>query len=162
MNKFDIISREQFAKDFADFPSVTYEDLKKPVRATQKSAGHDFFAPFDITLRTGETIKIPTGVRVLLDDDKFLAIVPRSGLGFKYRLQLDNTIGIIDADYSGSSNEGHIWARITNDGHENKVVNIKKGEGFCQGIILSFFTTVDDDVTAIRDGGFGSTTETAK
>ena len=37
-----------------------------------------------------------------------LAIFPRSGLGFKYRLQLNNTVGIIDSDYFNSDNEGHI------------------------------------------------------
>lgn len=167
MNKFEKISKEQFEKDFnyeelvgfgiVYFNKVDYEDIKLPVRATKCSAGHDFFSPVDFTLEPGRTIKIPTGIRVLLDDDKFLAIVPRSGLGFRYRLQLDNTIGIIDADYSGSSNEGHIWAKITNDG--KKALTIAKGEAFAQGIIMQYFTTEDDNVTATRDGGFGSTTK---
>lgn len=91
-----------------------------------------------------------------------MAIVPRSGLGFKFRLQLDNTIGIIDSDYSGSSNEGHIWAKITNDGREGKTLNIAKGEGFAQGIVLPFYLMDDDDANAVRDGGFGSTTPKAK
>lgn len=164
MNKFERISNEQFAKDFAELNEklhipTAYEDIKLPARATKNSAGYDLFAPFEIHLSVGETVKIPTGIRVFLDDDKFLAIVPRSGLGFKYRLQLDNTIGIIDADYSGSSNEGHIWAKITNDGHEGKEVVIKKGDAFAQGIILPYFKTVDDNSNEIRDGGFGSTTK---
>lgn len=162
MNRFEIISQEQFNKDFEQFPQTSYNDLKKPARATMGSAGYDLYAPFDITLAPGETIKIPTGIRVILDGDKFLAIAPRSGLGFKFRLQLDNTIGIIDSDYCGSSNEGHIWAKITNDGREGKTLSIAKGEGFAQAIVLPFFLMDDDDASGVRDGGFGSTTQKAK
>lgn len=167
MNKFERISKEQFKKDFDTsetvggkdiwFGKIQYEDIKLPVRATKYSAGFDFFSPIDISLAPGESFKIPTGIRVLLDEDKFLALVPRSGLGFKYRLQLDNTIGIIDADYSGSKNEGHIWVKMTNDGTRD--FKIAKGEAFAQGIIMQYFVTVDDDATAVRDGGFGSTTK---
>lgn len=167
MNKFQKISRPQFEKDCdmgdivgstcIDYREISYDDIKLPVRATKYSAGYDFFSPLDFTLAPGNTIKIPTGIRILLDRDKFLAIVPRSGLGFKYRLQLDNTIGIIDADYSDSSNEGHIWAKITNDGH--KTLKIAKGEAFMQGIIMQYFLTEDDAADGVRDGGFGSTTK---
>ena len=59
MNRFEIISQEQFNKDFEQFPQTSYNDLKKPARATMGSAGYDLYAPFDITLAPGETIKIP-------------------------------------------------------------------------------------------------------
>ena len=167
MNKFEKISKDQFDKDFGFsevingrfyyFDDVNYEDIKLPVRATKYSAGYDFFAPLDITLNPGETLKIPTSVRVFLDTDKFLALVPRSGLGFKYRLQLDNTIGIVDADYVNSSNEGHIWIKVTNDG--SKTMNVAKGEAFAQGIVMQYFVTEDDIADGVRDGGFGSTTK---
>ena len=83
---------------------------------------------------------------------------PRSGLGFKFRLQLNNTVGIIDSDYYYSSNEGHIMAKITNDSNENKEVYVKAGDGFIQGIFVEYGITFDDEVSDIRDGGFGSTT----
>ena len=136
-----------------------YLDLKLPRRATKKSAGYDFFAPWDFTLNPGESIKIPSGIRVILDDDKVLMCYPRSGLGFKYRLQLDNTTGIIDADYSDSDNEGHIFFKITNDGRNGKTVDINRGDAFAQGIIMQYFTTEDDNVTAVRNGGMGSTSK---
>ena len=88
-----------------------------------------------------------------------LKLYPRSGLGFKYRLQLNNTVGIIDSDYYYSDNEGHIFAKITNDSNEGKTVTINKGEGFMQGIFIEYGITVDDDTTEIRNGGFGSTTK---
>lgn len=134
-----------------------YNDIKLPKRATQYSAGYDFFSPFEFTLTPGQSIKIPSGIRVLLDPDKVLMCYPRSGLGFKYRLQLDNSVGVIDADYSNSDNEGHIFFKITNDGREGKVVHIKQGEAFAQGVIMQYFTTEDDSVTEVRNGGFGST-----
>lgn len=134
-----------------------YDDIKLPRRATKKSAGYDFYAPYDFRLAPGESIKIATGIRVLLDDDKFLMCAPRSGLGFKARVQLDNTVGIIDADYSDSSNEGHIHVKLTNDSRTGKFIRVKKGEGMIQAIILQYFTTEDDNTTETRDGGFGST-----
>ena len=87
-----------------------------------------------------------------------MKLYPRSGLGFKYRLQLNNTVGIIDSDYFYSDNEGHIFAKITNDSNEGKTVELKAGEGFMQGIFLEYGITVDDDATEIRNGGLGSTT----
>ena len=123
------------------------------------SAGYDFFIPFDLTLIPGETIKIPTGIRVQIDEGYFLQITPRSGLGFKFRLQLDNTLGIIDSDYYNSSNEGHIFIKMTNLNSENKVLNVLQGQAVAQGIFLEFGITYDDDCEEIRDGGFGSTTK---
>lgn len=150
---------EKFGNDLMEGFKQEYEEIKLPKRATIGSAGYDFFMPFDISLEPNETIKIPTGIRALLDNDKVLKCYPRSGLGFKYKLQLDNTVGIIDSDYSGSSNEGHIMLKITNDTRENKTLTLKQGDGFAQGIIVKFYITEDDEVSAIRNGGFGSTSK---
>lgn len=157
--KFEIISEKQFARDFVDYKNVCYRDIKKPKRATTGSAGYDFFSPIAFSLAPGETIKLPTGIRVLLPKNRFLAVVPRSGLGFKYRMQLDNTLGIIDSDYSGSDNEGHILIKITNDSRDGKTLTIKAGEAVAQGIILRYEVTDDDTANGVRNGGFGSTTK---
>ena len=129
-----------------------------PKRATAGSAGYDFFSPVDFTVAPGQGIKLPTGIRVEMEPEWVLKCYPRSGLGFKYRLQLNNTVGIIDSDYFYSDNEGHIFAKLTNDSRENKTLELKAGEGFMQGIFVEYGITVDDDATAIRNGGFGSTT----
>ena len=136
-----------------------YDRIKLPRRATAGSAGYDFFAPVDIILNPGETIKIPTGIRVWMEPEWVLKCYPRSGLGFKFRLQLNNTVGIIDSDYYNSDNEGHIFAKLTNDSNEEKTVQIKAGEGFMQGIFVEYGITVDDSVTDVKNGGFGSTTK---
>ena len=72
-----------------------------------------------------------------------LTLYPRSGLGFRYRLQLNNTVGVIDSDYYGSDNEGHIQAKITNDSREGKELKLEAGTGFMQGIFLEYGITED-------------------
>ncbi len=162
--KFHKVSYEQFfesCKEDFDENEIKkmYGDIKLPLRATAGSAGYDIFAPFDFTLSPSETVKIPTGIRCEIDEGWVLKIYPRSGLGFKFRLQLNNTVGIIDSDYFYSDNEGHIFIKITNDSNENKTVEVKKGTGFAQGIFVEYGITVDDEATGIRNGGFGSTTK---
>lgn len=166
MNKFEKISKAQFFKDFAEYledecldirdGEAIYNLIKLPKRATMFSAGYDIFAPYDIEIPPKGTVKVPTGIRVILDDDKFLAIYPRSGLGFKYKMQLYNSVGVIDSDYAYSDNEGHIWAKFYNDSPNGKTITIKRGEAMCQGIIQQYFTTIDDVADGIRNGGFGS------
>ena len=163
--RFEKVSENQFVGGCADLgyneeqSKKMLEELALPKRATRGSAGYDFYAPFDIKLNPGETIKVPTGIRCYMEEDYVLKLYPRSGLGFKFRLQLNNTVGIIDSDYYYSDNEGHIFAKITNDTNENRVVEIKKGTGFMQGIFVEYGITYDDDATSIRNGGFGSTTK---
>lgn len=161
--KFYKVSREQFEKDWQDAfgqsGAEIYDTIKLPARATRGSAGYDFFAPCEIHLEPGQTVKIPTGIRAEMEENWVLKLYPRSGLGFKYRLQLNNTVGIIDSDYFFSDNEGHIQAKITNDSKEGKVLTVAAGTGFMQGIFLEYGITVDDEAEGIRNGGFGSTTK---
>ncbi len=152
------VSYEQYTKDCENGDKL-YESIKLPKRATTGSAGYDFYMPFDFTLAPGETVKIPTGIRVKIDDGWVLKIYPRSGLGFKFRLQLNNTVGIIDSDYYYSDNEGHIFIKITNDSNEGKTVELKSGDAFAQGVFVEYGITYDDDVSEVRNGGFGSTSK---
>lgn len=126
-----------------------------PRRATKGSAGYDFFAPETFTLAPRETVKIATGVRVKIKNGWVLMIFPRSGLGFKYRLTLDNTVGIIDSDYYSAENEGHIFIKMTNCG--DKTLTVEKGKAFAQGVFLPFGITENDACDGERVGGFGST-----
>ncbi len=132
-----------------------YNDILLPKRATAGSAGYDFFAPREYIVKAGETVKIPTGIRVKIDEGWVLKIYPRSSLGFKYRLRLDNTVGIIDSDYFYADNEGHIFIKMTNCGNTDLV--IEKGKAFAQGVFVEYGITIDDDCAEIRTGGFGST-----
>ena len=167
MSKFEKVSFEQFLKDcksletsgalwFADDEKIReiYDAIKLPRRATDGSAGYDFYMPFTGSFIKEVPVMIPTGIRVLLDHGTFLMCVPRSGLGFKYGMALRNTVGVIDEDYSNSDNEGHIMAMMTT---ENSVL-LPTGDRFMQGIIVRYATTEDDDpIKRNRNGGFGST-----
>ena len=164
--QFFKVSQENFAASVKEeFPQYTeeeilamYEALGLPRRATRGSAGYDFFAPFSFGLAPGETIKIPTGIRARMEEGWVLKLYPRSGLGFKYRLQMNNTVGIIDSDYFNSDNEGHIFIKMTNCSNEGKTLEVPQGSGFAQGIFLEYGITVDDEAEGVRNGGFGSTT----
>lgn len=164
--KFSKVSFSQFLKSIEESTDFSfnekeiqemYELLRKPKRATTGSAGYDFYAPFSFTLKPGETIKFPTGIRCRMNEGWVLMLFPRSGLGFKYRCQLDNTVGVIDSDYYNSDNEGHMMAKITNDSKDGKELTINKGEAYMQGVFLPFGLTEDDETDGIRNGGFGST-----
>ena len=161
--KFYKVDFEQFKKDWTDaFGEVEnvheiYEEIMLPKRATVGSAGYDFYAPYTFELKSGETVKIPTGIRCKIFSGWVLMCFPRSGMGFKYRMQLDNTVGIIDADYFEADNQGHIMIKVTNDSKSNKILKIEKGKGFSQGIFVPFGITEDDEVQEKRTGGFGST-----
>lgn len=162
--RFEKVSFNQFKEDFCeafnvneDIAKKIYDEIKLPKRATKCSAGYDFYLPTDLVLEPNQIVKIPTGIRCYMEDDIVLSLYPRSSLGFKFRMQLNNTVGIIDADYYNAKNEGHIQIKITNDSRENKTISLKQGEGFAQGIFTEFLVTYDDETTAERVGGFGST-----
>lgn len=163
--KFEKVSYEQFKKDWKDTFNASdeeiikkiYDGIKLPKRSTVGSAGYDFFTPIGLKIKPGETVKVPTGIRCRINNSWVLKCYPRSGLGFKFRLQLNNTVGIIDSDYYNAENEGHIMVKITNDTNEEKTVVIKDGAGFIQGVFVEYGITVDDQADGIRNGGFGST-----
>ena len=156
--RFEKVSLDRFILDSNGVATATeYATVMLPKRVTKGSAGYDFYSPIDFTLNPGETIKIATGIRAYMEEGWVLKIYPRSGLGFKYRLGLNNTVGIIDQDYYFSDNEGHIQIKMTNASNEGKSLSIKAGEAFAQGIFLEYGLTYDDDATEERNGGFGST-----
>ena len=80
MRKFEKIDRKVFEREVSD---GNYDDVKLPVRGTRFSAGYDFFSPISFELKAGESKIIPTGIKVMMNDDEFLGIYIRSSLGFK-------------------------------------------------------------------------------
>ena len=159
VGKFEKISLEQWHKDYGDDSSgegdKTFEGISMPTRSSVGSAGYDIHTPYGFTLKPGEDIKVPTGLKCKMNDGWFLMAVPRSGLGFKYYTRLANTVGIIDASYyNNESNEGHMFVKIRNEG--DKEVVVEKYDRICQMIFVPFGITEDDNVTAERTGGFGS------
>lgn len=155
--RFMHVSPERFRADWEDaLPGVALPALPAlPRRATAGSAGYDFYAPSAFHLEPGQSVCIPTGVRARIANGWVLMLFPRSGLGFKYRLQLNNTVGVVDADYFNARNEGHIFVKLTNAG--DRPLSVGAGEAFAQGVFLPYGLTEDDDASGERIGGFGST-----
>lgn len=142
---------------------IPQDDIVIPKRGTKGSAGYDFFAPYDFSIPYGYSVIIPTGIKAQIDDGWFLAIVPRSGQGFKYGIEIANTFGVIDSDYyNNPNNEGEIFIKIVNkDISTRKTFSVNKGVAFCQGIFLPYGVLKDDTQEhSKRIGGFGSTDNT--
>ena len=159
IGKFEKVSLSQFKNDLKDCLNIEatndiYEEIILPKRATKGSAGYDFVCPIDITIKPNQMLKIPSGIRCFIENTYVLNIYPRSSLGFKYQMMLANTTGIIDSDYYGAKNEGHIIIAVVNKG--DKDIVLKKGERFVQGIFFKFYTVDEEEIETQRIGGFGS------
>lgn len=156
MRCFEKISFEQFKNDVCD-DKLIYNKFKLPNRSTKNSAGYDFFSLFDFSLKPGEIMKIPTGIKANMENNDVLFLVVRSSMGFKYNVRMCNQVGVIDSDYyNNSDNEGHIWIKLKNEGDKDFIV--KNGDAICQGIFLNYLTVTNErDVKKIRNGGLGST-----
>ena len=133
-----------------------YHSINLPKRSTKGSAGYDFYADRDYVIPVGGSVVITTGIACQMNDDYVLMLFPRSGLGFKTSVRLANTAGIIDSDFVNGETCGHILVKLINNDYYDDIV-IKRGERFCQGVLLPFGITVDDDVDDDRAGGIGST-----
>lgn len=157
MRKFEKISFKQFKKDIID-SKETYNSYNLPVRHTNCSAGYDFESVLSFELQPGEIKKIPTGIKVQMNQDEMLMIVVRSSTGFKYNVRMCNQVGIIESDYyNNSSNEGHMWIAIQNEGTE--VFKVEAGDRIAQGIFVKFLTVDEEEkIDNERNGGLGSTT----
>lgn len=153
---FEKISFEQFKIDVEDNEEL-YESYNLPKRSTKNSAGYDFFSLYDFVLKPGEIIKIPTGIKFSMNNDEMLMLVVRSSMGFKYNVRMCNQIGIFESDYyNNSTNEGHAWLKLQNEGNIDYVV--KKGDAICQGIFTKFLTVDnEEEIKLTRKGGLGST-----
>ena len=156
MRKFEKISFEQFKKDIKEDKNL-YDEYSLPKRGTKCAAGYDFYALYDYTLKPGETIKVPTGIKVCMEEDDVLFLIDRSSMGFKYNVRMCNQVGVIDADYyNNSNNEGHIWIRIQNEGDKDYIV--KKGDAMIQGVFIKYLKVDDEEkIENERIGGIGST-----
>lgn len=169
--KFEKVSFEQFKKDWLKSNPTTktkwtdeelmelYDNITLPKRSTAGSAGYDFIAPTDLFIPSPSAVVIPTGIRCKIEEGWFLDLNPRSGHGFKFGMHLANTRGIIDSDYYNADNEGHIMVKLVNDCTTltENVITVEKNNAFCQGIFTIYGITEDDEATAERTGGFGST-----
>lgn len=119
------------------------------------SAGHDISIPFDTSIKNGEIVKIPTGIRCKMDDGYVMFVFPRSSMGIKKGMVICNTIPVIDGDYFGADNEGHIFISVTNT--YKKPIELNSGDNIVQAVFTKFGVADDEEITEKRFGGVGST-----
>lgn len=137
-------------------------NINLPQRKTKCSAGYDFEAAEDTIIpsfkKGAKPTLVKTGIKAYMGEEEVLILANRSSNPGKKGLIMANSIGVIDSDYYGNpDNDGHIMFSFYNIKEED--IQIKKGEAIGQGIFQKFLTIDDDNATAERTGGFGSTSK---
>ena len=145
----------------ARFFEVVKDEFRKhngeiilPTRATEHSAGYDFYSPTDCVIQPNESALIFTDVKAHMYYDNVLLLFVRSSMG-KHPVVIANGTGVIDGDYYGNpDNDGNIAFRLLNLG--NTPYEIKKGDRIGQGVFVKYGIIKDDAATTKRVGGMGS------
>lgn len=136
------------------------KDIHFPIRKTKGAAGYDFEAAEDTVVPSFKKgmnpTLIPTGIKAYMLNDEVLYLYNRSSNPKKKGLILANSVGVVDSDYYGNTdNDGHIMFAFYNIKEEDIV--IKKGETIGQGVFSKYLVTDTDNAEGERTGGFGST-----
>jgi len=134
------------------------DSIELPDYATVGSAGLDLRACLDenVTISPGETVLIPTGLAIHIDDPSLAAVLlPRSGLGHKHGIVLGNLVGLIDSDY-----QGQVFVSCWNRGQTAFEVVI--GERIAQMVFIPVVQVAFEQVSEFSSsergtGGFGHT-----
>ena len=136
----------------ANFERTDGYAVPLPERGTKKSAGYDLLSTEHFMLQSGERHLFKTGVTCSMDDNEYLAIVPRSGLAIKHGITVLNTPGTVDADYYPNE----IGVVLYNSSDTTFEINV--GDRIAQAILCEYKTMGIDLVKDVeRTGGFGST-----
>lgn len=162
--------------------------VKDPTRGTAVAAGIDFYIPSDIDvddftskcevtksypnyrlndeyfidaidLRPGESVMIPSGIKMKVPSGYALVMMNKSGIGAKK--QLDVLACVIDQDY-----EGEVHLNLINVGCNTQTINA--GDKIVQGVVLPINYCMTEEVASATElysdsnsergeGGFGST-----
>jgi dUTP pyrophosphatase len=127
-----------------------------PVHETKGSVGFDLICREEKTVKTNSAELIPVNIIVETPEGYMLMLAPRGSMFRKKGLLMPNSVGIIDQDYCGDSDE--IMLQVYNI--TNKPVIISKGEKLGQGIFVKIkkveWEETDKSMGENR-GGFGST-----
>lgn len=126
-----------------------------PDRKNPGDAGADLKARCMAMIGPGETVNVPTGVKMAIPYGCVGLVFPRSGLATKQGLRLANCVGVIDSGY-----RGEIGVPLHNDSNETRCV--EKYHRIAQLVILDVnlpeFMVVEALPGSVRgEGGFGST-----
>ena len=165
-------------KRIITIPFELCKEIKIPTYAKAGDAGMDLYSPNDYIIKPGETVIIPTGIKMAIPKGYAILIQPRSGQSVKTKLRVANTPGLIDSGYRDEigviieniepaisdieyefDNNGEIHIKSILHG---KDYTIEKGQRFAQMRLVEVPTAsllqVDsvEEIGENRNGGFGS------
>jgi len=133
-------------------------EIPMPSYATDGSAGIDLRACLaeDTVLNAGETLLIPTGLAIHIQDNQLAAVLlPRSGLGHKHGIVLGNLVGLIDSDY-----QGQVFVSCWNRGETAFTITVAERIAqmvFVPVVQADFEIVSEFDQSERGEGGFGHT-----
>ena len=84
---------------YIQIPCEIAEGINLPQYANKGDAGLDIYSPEEYTINPGETVIIPTGIKMAIPTGYAILIQPRSGQSVKTKLRIANTPGLIDSGY---------------------------------------------------------------
>lgn len=158
--------------DVEVFIEICREDAILPSYAKPGDAGMDVCSAVDININPGETVIIPTGLKLAIPENYEIQVRPRSGISFKTPLRISNSPGTIDSGYrdelgvimtNSSPKISSEILSIESKGNKSGVYAIRKGDRIAQIVLQELprmrLTVVDSvkDIGNDRGGGFGST-----
>jgi dUTP pyrophosphatase len=133
-------------------PSVSLPEYQTP-----GAAGFDLAASGDVDVEPGSIALVPTGLVIKVPDGHFLGIFARSSTPLKRGLMVANGVGVIDADYCGTTDE--IKVQVLN--FTSTAVRVAKGDRIAQGVFIPLTRATWAETSGdLRDGsrgGFGAT-----
>lgn len=128
-----------------------------PTKGSEYAAGNDLYACIDkaVTIKAGETTKIPSGLAFEVPVGYAGFVFARSGLATKQGLVPANCVGVCDSDYRGD-----YTVALHNSSNSDKV--IEPQERIAQVVFMPYLNinlVESDELTDTKRGtdGFGST-----
>lgn len=153
---------------------ICRESMELPGYARAGDAGMDVCSAKDVFIKPGETVIVPTGLKLAVPEGYEIQVRPRSGISFGTPLRLSNSPGTIDSGYRDElgiiitntscicCNNSNIY-RLECKGNQKGTYRINKGDRIAQIVLqtvprmnLKLVQSVDD-IGLNRGGGFGST-----
>lgn len=157
------------------FIEICREGAVLPSYANPGDAGMDVAAAENVRINPGETVIIPTGLKLAIPEGYEIQVRPRSGISYKTFLRISNSPGTIDSGYRDElgiimtnmspvccCNEEKIL-HLDSTAGETGIYEVRKGDRIAQIVLqevprmkLTLVKSVKE-IGEDRGGGFGST-----
>lgn len=154
---------------------VCREGAVLPRYSNPGDAGMDIFAAEDAIIRPGETVVVPTGLKLAIPEGYEIQIRPRSGISLNTPLRISNSPGTIDSGYRNElgiiiTNTSSVCCynqeellSLESKGNIFGTYKIKQGDRIAQ-MVLQVVPRIKlvkvnsvKEIGIDRGGGFGST-----